>query len=37
MNPGAGYWIEIEEEDLYVPATACPTELWDLFCGGMVM
>jgi hypothetical protein len=37
MDPGAGYWIEIEEEDLYVPATACPAELWDLFCGGMVM
>jgi hypothetical protein len=23
MDPGAGYWIEMEEEDFYVPATTC--------------
>ena len=32
MDPGAGYWLFMDVEDIYAPATACPKELLDIFC-----
>lgn len=32
MDPGAGYWLFMDVEDIYAPATACPKELVDMFC-----
>jgi hypothetical protein len=29
MDPGAGYWLEIDTDESYAPATACPP-----YCGG---